>query len=76
MLNTEIKKISLRDHLKVAGRQAGWQVGRLAGWQVGRLAGLQAGRQADKQRIRLTYRQNIIEHGGHAGRRGGRQVGR
>ncbi len=30
--------------------------------------------QAGKQRDRLTYRQNIIEQGGHDGRRAGRQV--
>ncbi len=38
----------------------------MAAWQDGRLAG--------KQRDRLTYRQNMFEHGGHAGRRAGRQV--
>jgi hypothetical protein len=41
---------------------------------VGSLAGLQACRLAGKQRDRRTHRQNIIKHGGHAGRRLGRQV--
>ncbi len=38
--------------------------------QVDKLAGMQTG----KQRDRLTYGQNIFKHGGHAGRRPGRQV--
>jgi hypothetical protein len=42
------------------------QAGRWAGWQDGMLA--------CKQRDRLTYMQNILKHGEHAGRRAGRQI--